>query len=181
MPFKKTGLPGLLLFEPRVFEDDRGYFYESFNAQKFRDVGIQRPFVQDNQAFSEYGVVRGLHYQTGVHAQAKLVRCIEGEVLDVVVDLRPGSPTRGKTYQVVLSGDNKLQMYVPRGFAHGYSVLSKRALFFYKCDNFYNKESEGGIALDDPGLQIDWRIDREQAIISEKDRILPKYGNHRPV
>lgn len=165
MPFIKTPIADLLIFEPRVFEDDRGYFFEAFNAQTFAEAGIKRPFVQDNQARSTYGVLRGLHYQVGEQAQAKLVRVLEGKVLDVVVDLRPDSPTYGKHYGVELSAENKRQLYVPRGFAHGYVVLSETAEFFYKCDNFYHKASEGGIRYDDPQLNIDWQIDLAQAIL----------------
>ncbi len=178
--FTKTDFPGLLLFDPRVFEDERGYFYESFNAETFRKAGITQPFVQDNQAYSSYGVLRGLHYQTGDYAQAKLVRVIEGEVLDVVVDMRPDSPMYGKSYTAILSAENKRQMYVPRGFAHGYVVLSETALFFYKCDNFYNKESEGGLYFNDPELRIDWHIDTQNAILSEKDKVQPVFGSHKP-
>ncbi|EJF54138.1 dTDP-4-dehydrorhamnose 3,5-epimerase [Saprospira grandis DSM 2844] len=179
MPFVKTPIADLLLFEPRVFEDDRGYFFEAFNAQTFAEAGIERPFVQDNQARSAYGVLRGLHYQVGEQAQAKLVRVLEGKVLDVVVDLRPDSPTYGEHYGVELSAENKRQLYVPRGFAHGYVVLSKTAEFFYKCDNFYHKASEGGIRYDDPQLNIDWQIDLAQAILSEKDLELPHFGQQR--
>ncbi|MBL4648578.1 MAG: dTDP-4-dehydrorhamnose 3,5-epimerase, partial [Aureispira sp.] len=145
MPFIKTDFPGLIVFEPKVFGDHRGYFYESYNAKSFKEGGIEADFVQDNQARSTYGVLRGLHYQLGEHAQAKLVRVIEGTVLDVVVDLREGSPTYGQSYEIELSAENKRQLFVPRGFAHGYVVLSETAEFFYKCDNFYNKESEGGL------------------------------------
>jgi len=179
MPFIKTPIADLLIFEPRVFEDDRGYFFEAFNAQTFAEAGIKRPFVQDNQARSTYGVLRGLHYQVGEQAQAKLVRVLEGKVLDVVVDLRPDSPTYGEHYGVELSAENKRQLYVPRGFAHGYVVLSETAEFFYKCDNFYHKASEGGIRYDDPQLNIDWQIDLAQAILSEKDLELPHFGQHR--
>jgi dTDP-4-dehydrorhamnose 3,5-epimerase len=145
MPFIKTDFPGLIVFEPKVFGDHRGYFYESYNAKSFKEGGINADFVQDNQARSTYGVLRGLHYQLGEHAQAKLVRVIEGTVLDVVVDLREGSPTYGKSYGIELSAENKRQLFVPRGFAHGYVVLSETAEFFYKCDNFYNKEVKGDL------------------------------------
>jgi dTDP-4-dehydrorhamnose 3,5-epimerase len=178
MPFTKTDFPDLLVFEPRVFGDERGYFFESFNAKVFEEAGIQRPFVQDNQARSTYGVLRGLHYQRGEHAQAKLVRVLEGSVLDVVVDLRPNSPTFGKSYSIELSAENKKQLYVPRGFAHGYVVLSETAEFFYKCDNFYHKESEGGLIYNDPQLKIDWKIDLKDAVLSAKDKVLPKLGEH---
>lgn len=176
--FIETEIPGLLIFEPKIWGDHRGYFYESYNQQIFADAGIDCTFVQDNQARSGFGVLRGLHYQTGEHAQAKLVRVLEGEVLDVAVDLRPGSPTYGKHKTVRLSGENKRQFFVPRGFAHGYVVLSETAEFFYKCDNFYHKAAEGGLIYNDPTLNIDWEIDLEKAILSEKDLILPKFGEH---
>ena len=178
MPFIKTDFPGLIIFEPTVFGDHRGYFYESYNAKSFKEGGIEADFVQDNQARSTYGVLRGLHYQLGEHAQAKLVRVIEGTVLDVVVDLREGSPTYGQSYGIELSAENKRQLFVPRGFAHGYVVLSETAEFFYKCDNFYNKESEGGLIYNDPQLKIDWKIDLSKAQLSEKDLILPVLGEH---
>ena len=179
MPFIETGIPDLKIFEPRVFGDHRGYFYESYNAETFKEAGIDANFVQDNQARSTYGVLRGLHYQLGDSAQAKLVRVIEGAVLDVVVDLREGSPTYGKSYGIELSAENKRQLFVPRGFAHGYVVLSETAEFFYKCDNFYDKESEGGLKFDDPALNIDWKIDLKDALLSEKDLILPVLGEHK--
>lgn len=179
MPFIKTDFPGLIVFEPKVFGDHRGYFYESYNANSFKAGGIAADFVQDNQARSTYGVLRGLHYQLGEHAQAKLVRVIEGSVLDVVVDLREGSPTYGQSYSIKLSAENKKQLFVPRGFAHGYVVLSETAEFFYKCDNFYNKESEGGLIYNDPQLKIDWKVDLSKAQLSEKDLILPLLGEHR--
>jgi dTDP-4-dehydrorhamnose 3,5-epimerase len=173
MPFVKTPIADLLVFEPRVFPDERGYFYESFNKNNFTAEGIDVNFVQDNQSYSSYGVVRGLHYQNGVHAQAKLVTVIKGAVLDVVIDLRKDSPTFGQSYSIELNGDNKKQLFIPRGFAHGFSVLSEKALFFYKCDNFYNKESEGGVNLLDDNLNIDWQIPIDEMIISDKDKILP--------
>jgi len=179
MPFIKTEFPGLIVFEPKVWGDDRGYFYESYNLTSFTAAGIDNIFVQDNQARSTRGVLRGLHYQLGEHAQAKLVRVIEGSVLDVVVDIREGSPTYGKYYSIVLSGENKKQLFVPRGFAHGYVVLSETAEFSYKCDNFYNTASEGGIIYNDPQLNIDWQIDLKEARLSEKDSILPVLGEHR--
>jgi dTDP-4-dehydrorhamnose 3,5-epimerase len=173
MPFIETPISGLLVFEPKVFYDDRGYFFESFNARTWQEVGVDTPFVQDNQSRSTVGVLRGLHFQTGEMAQAKLVRVIEGEVLDVVVDIREGSPTYGLWYSIRLSNENKRQMYVPRGFAHGYVVLSDTAEFAYKCDNYYSKAHEGGIKFDDPNLAIDWEFDLAQVIVSEKDLILP--------
>jgi dTDP-4-dehydrorhamnose 3,5-epimerase len=179
MPFIETGIQGLVVFEPRVFGDARGYFFESYNQQLFEEAGIETDFVQDNQSRSVYGVLRGLHYQVGEMAQAKLVRCIEGAVLDIVVDIREGSPTYGQTYSLELSAENKKQLYIPRGFAHGFVVLSEVAEFFYKCDNFYSKEHEGGIAFDDPSLNIDWQIDLSKAIISPKDLENPRFGAHR--
>lgn len=178
MPFIQTDFPDLIVFEPRVWGDDRGYFYESYQRQTFIEGGIHADFVQDNQARSTYGVLRGLHYQQGEHAQAKLVRVLEGEVLDVVVDLREGSPTYGLSYSIVLSAENKRQLFVPRGFAHGYVVLSPTAEFFYKCDNYYHKASEGGLLYNDPQLQIDWRVDLAQVQLSDKDKILPPFGQH---
>lgn len=172
MPFIETGLNNLLVFEPLVFEDSRGFFYESFNEKTFKDVGIDRPFVQDNQSFSRAGVLRGMHLQKGEHAQAKLVRVLHGEVLDVAVDLRANSVTFGKHFSIVLSSTNKKQLYVPRGFAHGFVVLSETAEFFYKCDNFYNKNAEVGIRFDDKELSIDWIISKEKMIISDKDKEL---------
>ncbi len=176
--FTETGIPDLMLFEPRVFEDERGYFFESFNAKTFENNQIHTNFVQDNQAKSGFGVLRGLHYQVGPMAQAKLVRVVEGEVLDVAVDIRPGSPTYGQWYSVRLSAENKKQLFVPRGFAHGYLVLSPTAVFFYKCDNFYSREHEGGIAFNDPQLQIDWGLDPEELTLSEKDQQWPAFGQH---
>jgi dTDP-4-dehydrorhamnose 3,5-epimerase len=180
MPFLKTPIDGLLVFEPQVWSDDRGYFFESYNTIVFEQAGIVRPFVQDNQARSSYGTVRGLHYQCGAYAQAKLVRVTLGEVLDVVVDLRTDSLTYGQSYSVRLSDENHRQLYVPRGFAHGYAVLSKEAVFQYKCDNFYAKAHEGGLAWDDPQLGIDWLIDPGIVILSEKDTLNPEFGAHKP-
>lgn len=179
MPFIPTDFPGLIVYEPKIHEDDRGYFYESYNQKTFEAGGISTQFVQDNQARSAYGVLRGLHYQIGSFAQAKLVRVIQGEVLDVVVDLRSHSPTYGKWYSIRLSAQNKRQFFVPRGFAHGYLVLSETAEFFYKCDNFYSREHEGGLRFDDPQLGIDWEIDLSKVILSEKDKKLPIFGQHR--
>lgn len=179
MTFTKTPIPGLLLFEPRVLEDSRGYFFEAFNARGFADAGIEASFVQDNQARSSYGVLRGLHYQVGDHAQAKLVRVLSGEVLDVVVDLREDSPHYGRSYKVRLSAANRLQLFIPRGFAHGYAVLSPTAEFFYKCDNYYARDYEGGIRFDDPTLQIDWELPDTDVILSEKDKSLPVFEAHR--
>jgi dTDP-4-dehydrorhamnose 3,5-epimerase len=149
MPFIETGLPGLVVFEPRVFEDSRGFFFESYNANTFAAHGINYNFVQDNQSRSVYGVIRGLHYQLAPHAQTKLVRALHGTILDVAVDIRKGSPTYGKVFVIELSAENKKQLLVPKGFAHGFSVLSETAEIMYKCDAFYNKESEGGIIYND--------------------------------
>jgi len=180
MPFSYTPISGLVVFEPRVLQDERGYFFESYNLQTWEKVGVAEPFVQDNQARSTCGVLRGLHYQVGEHAQAKLVRMVEGEVLDVAVDLRTDSPTYGQWFSIVLSAENKKQLYVPRGFAHGYLVLSETAEFAYKCDNFYHKEAEGGVRFDDPTLKIDWDFDLNQVLVSGKDLELPFFGQHRP-
>jgi dTDP-4-dehydrorhamnose 3,5-epimerase len=173
MPFLETPIRDLIVYEPPVFFDDRGYFFESYNARIWAESGVHTQFVQDNQARSTRGVLRGLHFQSGDAAQAKLVRVIEGEVLDVVVDIRPDSATYGHWYSIRLSADNRRQMLVPRGFAHGYLVLSDTAEFAYKCDNYYNKAAEGGIRFDDPNLAIDWEFDLEQVIVSDKDRVLP--------
>lgn len=178
MAFIDTGIEGLKVFEPRVFGDERGYFFESFNQKAFSVAGINDTFVQDNQSKSTRGVLRGLHYQRGESAQSKLVRVVSGEVLDVAVDIRENSPTFGKHFSIILSEDNQKQLYVPRGFAHGFVVLSETATFFYKCDNFYNKASEGGIQFDDPTLNIDWQIDSTQIQLSDKDGILPHLGAH---
>lgn len=174
MPFIKTKIQGVVIFEPRIFTDDRGYFFETYNEKVFKDAGIDVDFVQDNQSKSSYGVIRGLHFQKGEHAQAKLVRVLQGAVLDVAVDLREGSETFGKHVAVELSDVNNLQLFIPRGFAHGFSVLSKTAVFAYKCDNLYCKESEGGINCADPDLEIDWQIPLESACLSDKDKILPR-------
>ena len=173
MPFIKTPLPGLLIFEPAVFEDSRGYFFECYNEAVFTGGGIKLKFVQDNQARSMYGVIRGLHYQLNPHAQTKLVRVLSGSILDVVVDIRKGSPTYGEVYTLELSAENKNQLLIPKGFAHGYSVLSETAEVFYKCDEFYHKGAEGGIIYNDASLKIDWMIPESKAIISDKDREHP--------
>ena len=169
MPFIETGFKGLWLIEPQVFQDSRGYFFEAYNRRTFSEQGIDVEFVQDNQSRSGYGVVRGLHFQLEPHAQAKLVRVLEGRILDVVVDIRRGSPTYGKTYAAELSSDNFRQLYIPKGFAHGFSVLSEVAVVMYKCDKLYHRESEGGIAYNDPALAIDWKIPEGLALVSEKD------------
>lgn len=178
MNFIATKLEGCFIIEPKVITDERGYFMESFNEKTFQQgTNQQVHFVQDNQSYSSKGVLRGLHYQTGEHAQAKLVRVLHGEVLDVAVDIRPGSPTFGQYEVVILSGENQRQFFVPRGFAHGFLVLSERAVFFYKCDNFYNKESEGGIIYNDTSINIDWNFPLDQLIISEKDTVQPTLEN----
>ena len=173
MPFHKTDIPGLLVFEPNVFEDDRGYFFESYNEKIFLEAGIDCRWVQDNQSSSTIGVIRGLHYQLPPFAQSKLVRVLKGKILDVVVDIRKNSPTYGKVYYEKLSAKNKKQLFIPKGFAHGFSVLSEKAEVLYKCDGFYNKESEAGIIYNDTELNIDWMIPEEAAIVSDKDRQLP--------
>lgn len=166
----ETKLEGCFIIEPVVFSDSRGYFFESFNEKKFELItGQSGKFVQDNQSSSSYGVVRGLHFQKGEYAQAKLVRVLEGRVLDIAVDLRPSSPTYSQWVAIELTGENNRQLYVPRGFAHGFSVLSENAVFMYKCDNFYHREAEGGIRFDDPALSIDWRIPEAHMSLSEKD------------
>jgi dTDP-4-dehydrorhamnose 3,5-epimerase len=177
MPFIKTDFPGLMIFEPNVFEDSRGYFFESYNKNTCTNSGVDTIFVQDNQAKSVYGVIRGLHYQLNPHAQTKFIRALTGVILDVVVDLRKGSPTYGKHFSIELSDSNKKQLYIPQGFAHGYAVISETAEVFYKCDEFYNKETEGGIQYDDPFLNIDWMIPVAQRIISEKDLHHPNFNN----
>lgn len=173
MPFVETGLSGLLIFEPRVFEDNRGYFFEAYNAKTFADQGLKYEFIQDNQSFSQYGVIRGLHYQLNPCGQTKLVRALQGAILDVAVDIRKGSPTFGKSFQVELTAENKKQLLIPVGFAHGFSVLSQTAAVLYKCDHLYDKQSEGGIRFDDPSLNIDWKVPLTSAKVSEKDLILP--------
>ena len=178
MNFISTPISGCFIIEPKVITDERGYFLESFNEKTLQNgVGQEVHFVQDNQSFSTKGVLRGLHYQTGNHAQAKLVRVLSGEVLDVAVDIRPDSPTFGQHVSVLLSAENQKQFFVPRGFAHGFLVLSQTATFFYKCDNFYNKESEGGIIYNDATLNIDWQFPTENLIISEKDVNQPTLEN----
>lgn len=182
MTFIETKLKGCFILEPKIFKDERGYFMESFNEKTFQDgVGHKVTFVQDNQSFSTKGVLRGLHYQCGEHAQAKLVRVLQGEVLDVAVDLRLESPTYGQYETVLLSGENQKQFFVPRGFAHGFLVLSETATFFYKCDNFYNKENEGGLIYNDQTVNINWNFPLNELIISDKDQILPNLENTKKV
>lgn len=174
MKLLETPLKDCYIIEPTIFNDNRVYFYEKFNEKRFEELtGMNGHFVQDNISKSSYGVLRGLHLQKGEHAQAKLVSCLEGKVFDVAVDLREDSPTFGKWFGVELTGENKLQFYVPRGFAHGFSVLSETAVFSYKCDNFYNKDSEGGVLWNDPDLNINWQLPDSDIIISEKDMIMP--------
>jgi dTDP-4-dehydrorhamnose 3,5-epimerase len=177
MPFTENFINGIVIFEPNVYPDQRGFFFESYNKQLFNDNGIFAEFIQDNQSFSLYGVIRGLHYQREPFAQAKLVRVLEGSILDVVLDIRTKSPTFGKTYSIVLSSDNKKQIFVPKGFAHGFSVLSETAVISYKCDQFYNKQSEAGIRFNDPGLNIDWQLPADKILISEKDEQLPEFDS----
>ena len=173
MLFTTCDIPGLIIIEPKIFGDNRGYFFEAYNVANFKKNGITCDFVQDNQSRSSFGVIRGLHYQLNPHAQAKLLRVMEGKILDVAVDIRKGSPTYGKYFSIELSSENKKQLFIPAGFAHGFSVLSETAEVLYKCDSFYNKESEGGIRYDDPTIGIDWKVDLAQANVSEKDNILP--------
>lgn len=175
MPFIKTEIEGLLVFEPKVFGDSRGYFYEAYNETVFNQEGVHYKFVQDNQSYSNYGVIRGLHYQLSPHAQCKLVRALDGVILDVAVDIRKASPTYGKVFSIELSSENKKQLLIPHGFAHGFSVLSPTATVLYKCDTFYNKESEGGIIFNDPELAIDWKVSVNSAIVSDKDKQLPAF------
>lgn len=176
MSFTTTSFPGLLIFEPAVFTDARGYFFESYNEQAFAKQGLSIHFVQDNQSFSQYGVIRGLHYQLEPYAQTKLLRVVQGTILDVAVDLRKGSPTYGKSMSLELSATNKKQFLIPKGFAHGFSVLSETAEVSYKCDGFYNKASEAGILYDDKDLGIDWKIPAGKALVSTKDLELPGFA-----
>ena len=176
----QTEIPGLLLLEPKVFGDERGYFFESWNRDAYRSVGINCDFLQDNESKSRFGVLRGLHYQAAPYTQAKLVRVISGAVLDVAVDIRAGSPTYGKHMAVELSGENKRQLFIPRGFAHGFAVLSEEVVFAYKCDNFYMPSHERGIAFDDPDLAIDWRVKPDRWILSPKDTRHPRLSEMEP-
>ncbi|ALR31063.1 dTDP-4-dehydrorhamnose 3,5-epimerase [Chryseobacterium sp. IHB B 17019] len=176
MKIKSTPLKDCYIIEPTIFEDERGYFFEKFNEQKFEELtGMNGHFVQDNVSKSSYGVLRGLHLQKGEHSQAKLVSCLDGKVWDVAVDLREDSPTFGQWFGIELTDENKLQLYIPRGFGHGFSVLSDTAVFAYKCDNFYNKESEGSVKYNDPDLNIDWKIKKEDIVLSEKDQNAPGF------
>ena len=178
MKVEETNLKGCFVIEPKIFGDTRGYFFESFNKEKFKELtGIEIEFVQDNEAFSNRGVLRGLHFQKGEYAQAKLVRVVKGKVLDVVVDVRPNSETYGESFSCVLSEENKKQLFVPRGFAHGYSVLEDNTVFVYKCDNYYHPNAEGGILYNDPRLKIDWMLNDNEVLLSPKDEILPELKN----
>ena len=174
MEIIKTNIEGVVIIEPRIFKDDRGYFFESFSQREFEEKVCKTTFVQDNESKSSYGVLRGLHFQKPPFAQSKLVRVIKGVVLDVAVDIRKGSPTFGQYVSVELTGENHSQFFIPRGFAHGFSVLSEEVIFQYKCDNFYSPQSEGAIAWNDPDLNIDWRIPAEKVVLSEKDSKHPR-------
>ena len=175
MKIRKTGFEGLTILEPNVFADSRGYFLESYHRSKLEEHGIFYDFIQDNQSRSSYGVIRGLHYQKEPHAQTKLIRVTEGSIFDVVVDIRPDSHTFGQWYGLEISAENHLQLLIPGGFAHGFSVLSQHATVFYKCDAYYHPQSESGLRFDDPDLKIDWKIDLKSAVISDKDKILPLF------
>lgn len=175
----ETKLKGALIIEPDVYKDDRGYFVESYNFNKYKELGVDVEFVQDNESFSSIGVLRGLHYQCGEHAQSKLVRVIKGEVKDIIVDIREGSPSYGESVEVILSESNFKQLFVPRGFAHGFIVLSEQALFSYKCDNFYNKPSEGQINPLCSNLNLDWGMDKDNLLLSDKDKNGPTLGDHK--
>jgi len=173
----KTKIEGVVIIEPRVLNDPRGYFYESFSQKEFEEKVCKTTFIQDNQSKSSYGVLRGLHFQKGKYSQSKLVRCVKGKVLDVVVDIRKGSPTFGKWESCLMTEDNNRQFFIPRGFAHGFSVLSETAIFQYKCDNYYNPESEGAIAWNDSSLEIDWQIPSDKVLLSDKDSGNPLLRN----
>jgi dTDP-4-dehydrorhamnose 3,5-epimerase len=177
MILKKTPLQDLYLVEPRIFEDARGYFFESYNYANFKKSGNPFRFVQDNQSKSDFGVIRGLHYQLNPKAQTKLVRVLSGRIFDVAVDVRKGSPTYGKWYGIELSEDNYIQLLIPKGFAHGFSVLSETAIIFYKCDEFYAPEFDSGVIYNDPSLSIDWKVPDNKVMVSEKDRMLPAFEN----
>jgi dTDP-4-dehydrorhamnose 3,5-epimerase len=173
MPFTPTTFPGLIVIEPNVFEDSRGYFFEAYNERLFGQNNIGIEFLQDNQSRSSYGVIRGLHYQAPPYAQTKLIRVLSGAIVDIVVDLRIGSPTFGETFSIELSSENRKQLLVPKGFAHGFSVITEAADVLYKCDEYYNKESERGILYSDPALGIDWKIPANKVVVSDKDKLLP--------
>ncbi len=180
MEILNTHIEGLKVIIPKIWEDSRGYFYESYQKEKYYNAGIQMEFVQDNEAYSKYGTIRGLHYQLPPKAQAKLVRVTQGEVLDVVVDIRPKSKTYGQSLSVILNDINKKQLFIPEGFAHGYAVLSASAVFTYKCNQFYAPDFEGGIQVNDSTLNIDWIVPQIDRIISDKDAQLPLFGQHKP-
>jgi len=179
MGITKTKFKGLYIFEPRVFRDDRGYFFECYNKQVWKDAGVKCTFVQDNESKSQYGTLRGLHYQLPPYGQSKMVRVTQGKVLDIVVDIRPEQPTYGQSFGVILSNTNKKQMLIPKGFAHGFVTLSKVAVFSYKCSNLYNKESEGQIDPLDKKLKLDWGIPKKDMLLSQKDKDGPAFGKHR--
>ncbi len=176
MNFIQTDIKDVIIIEPKVFSDNRGYFFESYVEKRYVENGINVNFIQDNESKSSYGVIRGLHYQLAPFAQSKLVRVILGKVLDVAVDIRKSSPTFGKYVAVELSDENKRQLFIPTGFAHGFAVLSDEVIFSYKCDNYYNPSSERGIIFDDDFLSIDWKIPKDKMIISDKDRLLPNFN-----
>ena len=177
MKVNSTSFEGLFVLAPQVFGDERGYFFESYNAATFKKNNLDFNWIQDNQSSSSYGVLRGLHFQKPPYAQTKLIRVLQGEILDVVVDMRHTSASFGKSYSIVLSSDNQLQLLIPKGFAHGFSVLSERADVFYKCDSLYNKESESGVLYNDPELGIDWQIPEDKMIVSAKDLVLPAFDS----
>jgi dTDP-4-dehydrorhamnose 3,5-epimerase len=177
MEITETGLPNLLIITPKVFEDSRGYFFESYNSEVFEKFGLSQEWIQDNQSKSSYGVIRGLHYQLAPFSQSKLVRVISGRILDVALDIRRGSPTFGKHFTIELSDENKKQLLIPKGFAHGFSVLSDTAIVLYKCDALYKHEEERGILFNDPSLGIDWQISDNKAIVSAKDKVHPAFEN----
>lgn len=176
MKIEQTPIKDLQIIIPTVFTDERGYFFEAYHQQKLEDLGLSIDFIQDNQSFSQKGTIRGLHYQNPPYAQSKLVRVLSGEIIDVAVDLRKDSPTFGQHYSILLSAENQKQLFIPQGFAHGFSVLSETATILYKCDQVYHKESEGGIRFDDTELNIDWGVEVQSAVVSEKDMALPSLG-----
>lgn len=176
MKIEQTPIKDLQIIIPTVFTDERGYFFEAYHQQKLEDLGLSIDFIQDNQSFSQKGTIRGLHYQNPPYAQSKLVRVLSGEIMDVAVDLRKDSPTFGQHFSILLSAENQKQLFIPQGFAHGFSVLSETATILYKCDQVYHKESEGGIRFDDAELNIDWGVELQSAVVSEKDMALPNLG-----
>jgi dTDP-4-dehydrorhamnose 3,5-epimerase len=173
MKLISTPIPDLFVLEPKVFDDARGYFFEAFNKRAFKDLGLDLDFIQDNESCSDYGVIRGLHFQLSPYAQTKLVRVISGKILDVALDLRKNSPTFGKHFSIELDSDEKKMLLIPRGFAHGFSVLSPKAIVVYKCDSLYNPDADRGILFNDPAIGIDWKVDPNKAIVSAKDRVHP--------